>query len=163
MSFKSTLDLSDHFNRLQFAYEKCRVNQYVEGHYAKYEDGKLSVCGIGWALKAAGWTDEDLGAVRTAIPCAIKSLTNYKNPHKALEEYGFTKEESRKRRYCPQPDCTFSGGLQSVLEHINECHQIPIPNIGKLIPLLRKKKEIPPTLADTWRFFKQDIKKLIKP
>lgn len=148
--------------RIQYAYENCRMNQYVDGHYAKYENGKLSVCGIGWALKAAGWTDEDLGAQKQNFACFVKSITNYKDPTKALDEYGFTKEVARKRRSCPMPDCTHRGGLRHILEHVNEAHRIPIPNIGKLIPLILKEDNKPkPTIADHIKSLKKDIKELI--
>lgn len=147
--------------RLQYAYENCRERQYVDGHYAKYENGKLSVCGIGWALRAAGWTDEELGAKKQNLACAINSITSYKDPMKALYEYGFTKKECKKIRYCPMPDCTHFGGLQHILEHINECHRIPIPNIGKLIPHILNNKKPRRTIADHFVALKKDIKELI--
>jgi len=157
----TTLNLEDHWVRLQLAYENCKVNQYVEGHYGKYENGKLSVCGIGWALKAAGWTDEDLGAKRQNLTCFINSITNKKDPTKALYEYGFPKDEARKIRYCPLPDCTHFGGLQHILEHINECHRIPIPNIGKLIPIIRNQNKPRRTMADHFTLLYKDLKQLI--
>lgn len=148
-------------DRLQYAYENCKENQYVEGHYAKYEKGKLSVCGIGWALKASGWTDEELGAKRQNLACFVNSITNNKDPTKALSEYGFSREEGKKVRYCPLPDCTHFGGLQHVLEHINECHRIPIPNIGKMIPSILNSKKPRRTIADHFVMLKKDIKELI--
>jgi len=147
--------------RLENSYSKCRMNQYVDGHYAKYENGKLSVCGIGWALKAAGWTDQELKADQN-IGCLIKSITSYKDPSKALDEYGFSKEVAKKQRTCPMPDCVHTGRLRHMLEHLNESHRIPIPNIGKLIPLILKENTKPKTtIADHLVALKKDIKQLI--
>lgn len=140
MSQSNKLDMADPWVRLQYVYENCKVKQYTAGHYGKYENGKLSMCGIGWALHSAGWSDDDL---KPTMSCLLKSFTNVKEPTKALEEYGFSKEERRKTRSCPVIDCSTTGSLQRVLEHLNEYHQYPIPNIGKLIPWIRTSTKKP--------------------
>ncbi len=156
------LDLADPWVRLELAYTSCKVNQYVNGHYGKYEDGKLSMCGIGWALHAAGWSDEELVGMNGSLNCQIKSLVGSKDATKALKEYGFSHKERHKGRNCPMPDCAFHCGLQAVLEHLNECHKIPIPNIGKLLPAIRNDEKGRPTIADGFKILKQDVKAFFK-
>jgi len=156
------LDLADPWVRLQLAYENCTAKQYVSGHYGKYEDGKLSMCGIGWALHAAGWSDEELVGMNGPINCQIKSIMGSKDATRALQEYGFPEKERRKSRNCPMPDCTYRVGLQGILEHLNECHQIPIPNIGKLLPVIRNDTKPRPTIADWFKIIKEDVKGLFK-
>ena len=158
MSTKVELDLSDPWNRLQFAYENCTMKQLTEGHYGKYENGKLSVCGIGWALHASGIPDSEL---KPNLICSIKNLGAGQIFIGALRHYGLPKEERRKIRVCPMPDCASTGRLQMILEHLNECHKIPIRNIGKLVPIIRNDQRAKPTFADCCKVFVSDIKKLV--
>jgi len=163
-SVERVLDLeNDPWHRLEYAYVNCRAKQYVKGHYGKYEDGKLSVCGIGWAMKGAGMTDEEILGASGNLKCSLKTMLNYKSASRALREYGFDDKTRRKMRTCPMPECAFRGSLQFVLEHINECHKIPIPNIGKLIPIIRShEKDSAPTLADQLIILKRDFIGLFK-
>lgn len=147
--------MGDPWNRLQYAYENCKVKQYVAGHYGKYENGNLSMCGIGWALHVAGWHDAELVP---SLACHIKTFTSNRNAFRALGEYGFSDEDRKKMRICPLPDCCYGARLQGILEHLNEAHQIPIPNIGKLVPIIRNSKKSV-TLADRFIFLAKDIKK----
>lgn len=144
------LDLSVSWNRLQYVYENASVKQWTEGHYGKYEaDGELSVCGIGYALKSAGWTDDELVGMKGGLRCAINTLLRTKSPMEALNEYGFSKEDKEKDRRCPLPNCRFTGNLQCILEHLNEApHKVPIPQIGKLIPVIKNDDREMPTMKD---------------
>ena len=166
--FEPTINLdlkNSAWDRLQFAYESCDAKQYVEGHYSKkYEDGKLSVCGIGFAMRASGSTDEELMGVSGNIKCALKTFLNYKSPSRVMKEYGFDDKTRKKFRTCPHSECAFRGTLQFVLEHVNEAHKTPIPMIGKyIIPALRDQDETyKPTLADQMIIMKRDIVGLFK-
>lgn len=153
------LDLADPWQRLQYVYENCNVKQLLKGHYIKYDaGGKMNVCGIGWALHCAGFTDEEM---KTDLICQFKNSFNPKSVYAALKEYGFTKAERRKIRVCPMPNCTRIGTLQGILEHLNEpAHAIPIRNIGKLIPLIRNSTKPKPTLADMFVSTIKDFKEL---
>lgn len=158
----SHLDLeNDCWARLEYAYLNCNVKQYVEGHYSKYEDGKLSVCGIGWAMRGAGMTDEEIQGMSGNIKCSLKTMFNYKSPSRVLKEYGFENKERKKFRTCPLDNCGYRGSLQIILEHINEAHRIPIPNIGKMIPTIRAQPDsYKPTIMDQLIIFKRDLKEL---
>jgi hypothetical protein len=150
--------MEDPWHRLQMVYENCKVKQYVEGHYAKYDDGKLSMCGIGWALHSAGWTDSEL---KPSLSCFINTITNGKDPINAMDEYGFSHEERKKTRACPIPDCMYTAGLRRILEHVNEYHKIPIPNIGRLIPMIRNSTKMP-TIADKTLGLVKDVSSILK-
>jgi hypothetical protein len=159
------LDLQNSaWDRLQYAYESCDNFQFTDGHYGKYEDGKLSVCGIGFAMRASGSTDEELMAVSGNIKCALKTIFNYKSPSRVMKEYGFDDKTRRKFRTCVHENCAFRGSLQLVLEHVNECHKTPIPLIGKyVIPALRDQDKLyKPTLADQLIIMKRDFLSLFK-
>ncbi len=152
------LDMSDCWNRLQYAYENCNVIQYTEGHYGKYENGKLSVCGIGFAMRGAGYTDEEILGSGGNLKCGLKTMFNHKAPSKVLKEYGFSDKERKKFRTCPHSECSYRATLQGVLEHVNEAHKIPIPNIGKMIPIIREhESDVKPTLADHFILLKRDF------
>lgn len=156
----SQLDLEhDCWARLEYAYINCNVKQYVEGHYSKYEDGKLSVCGIGFAMRASGMTDEEIQGLSGNLKCSLKTMFNYKSPSKVLKEFGFESKELKKFRTCPMDNCGSRGSLQHILEHINEAHRIPIPNIGKMIPIIREHPDsYKPTIMDLLIIFKRDLK-----
>lgn len=153
-----TLDLSNPVVRLQYVYENATVKQYVAGHYAKYENGKLSMCGIGWALHCAGWRDDEL---RSSLLCSMKTLFSPRSPLAALKEFGFERREIIKFRHCPIPDCTAFGTAQTILEHLNEAHEIPIPIIGKLIPTIFNSTTPLPTFADHAKALWHDVKQII--
>lgn len=157
---KTELDLADPWNRLQYVYENCNVKQLTEGHYIKYDaGGKLNVCGIGWALHAAGFSDDEL---KTTLGCQIRNIVNPRNVFRALREYGFERKDRIKARACPLPDCNFAGSLQRVLEHLNEPpHKIPIRNIGKLIPIIKNGYKSNPTIADYFFGIIKDFKECI--
>lgn len=166
-SFQPTLGLdlkNSAWDRLQYAYENCDNFQYTDGHYGKYEDGKLSVCGIGFAMRASGATDEELLGVSGNIKCALKTMLNNKAPSRVMKEYGFDDKTRKQFRTCPHEDCAFRGTLQFVLEHVNEAHKTPIPMIGKyVIPALRdQEKSYKPTLADQMILMKRDFISLFK-
>ena len=159
------LDMDNSWDRLQYAYESCDKFQFTEGHYGKkYEDGKLSVCGIGYAMKGAGFTDEELLGVSGNIKCGLKTIFNYKSPSKVMREYGFDEKTRKQFRTCVHSECAFRGSLQFILEHVNEAHKTPIPLIGKyIIPALRdQEKSYKPTLADQMILMKRDFVGLFK-
>lgn len=166
--FEPTLGLdleNSAWDRLQYAYESCDNFQFTDGHYAKkYEDGKLSVCGIGFAMRATGATDEELMGASGDLRCGLKTFFNYKSPSRVMKEYGFDKETRKQFRTCPHNDCAFRGSLQIILEHVNEAHKTPIPMIGKyIIPALRDQdKDYKPTIADQMIILKDDIRNLFK-
>jgi hypothetical protein len=109
-------------------------------------------------MHCAGFTDNE---IRTDLLCSIKNSFNPKSVYTALKEYGFSKEERRKFRTCPIPNCTHIGTLQRTLEHLNEpVHAIPIRNIGKLIPVIRNSTRSKPTLVDHVVALFYDIKNI---
>ena len=80
-----------------------------------------------------------------------------------MKEYGFTDKERKKFRTCPHHECSYRATLQGVLEHVNVAHKIPIPNIGKMIPVIREhESDSKPTLADHFILLKRDLTDLFR-
>lgn len=157
MSQRDILDLADPWNRLQFVYENCKIEQSF-GAYAKEKDGKLAMCGVGWAAHCAGWADSQLKLDMTRL---IQSFTKNKVVEQALEDYGFPRKELQRTHLCPLPDCGRTGTLQNILEHLNDTHKISIHNIGKLIPILKKQEKISFNLYRCFATLKRDLNYIV--
>jgi len=46
---------------------------------------KMSVCGIGWAMRSAGMTDEEISGMSGNIRCGLKTIFNHKSTNKSIE------------------------------------------------------------------------------
>ncbi len=104
--------------------------------FAKIVNKIPQFCAHGYACRALGMSVRDI---------RYPMLSN-NAPYGILGKLGFTKQERRKNRLCPDEGCKFTGTLYLLIAHLNNDHKFTLPVIGRLIIPIRDDKRIVPNL-----------------
>ena len=102
--------------------------------FAKIVNGIPQFCAHGYACIALGMSVRDI---------QYPILSN-NAPNSVLGKLGFTKQERRKNRLCPEEGCKFTDVLFQLIAHLNNEHKFTLPVIGRLIIPIRDDKRIVP-------------------
>ncbi len=113
--------------------EETKPNQNYS-QFAKIVNKIPQFCAHGYACRALGMSVRDL-----KYP-----ILSYGAPYSVLAKLGFTKEERRKTRLCPEVDCKFQDILFELIAHLNNHHKFTLPVIGKLIIPIRDDPRVVP-------------------
>jgi len=103
--------------------------------FAKIVNKIPQFCAHGYACRALGMSVRDI---------RYPMLSN-NAPYGVLGKLGFTKEERRKNRLCPEEGCKFTDVLFQLIAHLNNDHKFTLPVIGRLIIPIRDDKRIVPS------------------
>jgi len=102
--------------------------------FAKIVNNIPQFCAHGYACIALGMSVRDI---------RYPMLSN-NAPYGVLGKLGFTKQERRKNRLCPEEGCKLTGTLFELIAHLNNHHKFTLPVIGRLIIPIRDDKRIIP-------------------
>jgi len=102
--------------------------------FAKIVNKIPQFCALGYACTALGMSVKDI---------QYPILSN-NAPNSVLGKLGFTKQERKKNRLCPEEGCKLTGTLFELIAHLNNHHKFTLPVIGRLIIPIRDDKRIVP-------------------
>lgn len=113
--------------------------------FAKVIDKIPHFCAHGYALRALGMSTREI---------AHPNLTA-SDASDVLAKLGFSKEDRRKHRLCPESNCNHVCDLYDLIAHLNNTHKFKLDVIGKLLPAIRNDtRKVPNPILQLRRFFR---------
>jgi len=120
-------------SKILLSAKEVKPNQNYS-QFAKIVNKIPQFCAHGYACLALGMSVRDI---------QYPMLSN-NAPYGVLGKLGFTKQERRKKRLCPEEGCKFADVLFQLIAHLNNDHKFTLPVIGRLIIPIRNDKRIIP-------------------
>ena len=120
-------------SKILLSAKEVKPNQNYS-QFAKIVNKIPQFCALGYACTALGMSVKDI---------QYPMLSN-NAPNSVLGKLGFTRQERKKNRLCPEEGCKFTGTLFESIVHLNNHHKFTLPVIGRLIIPIRDDKRIVP-------------------
>lgn len=123
----STIQQHDHWRILEKILLTAKEQPQNYSQFMRIINGVPHLCAHGYALRALGMSTKDI-----RYPILSKNA-----PNSVLSKLGFTRDERKKFRRCPEVGCRYAAILYYLISHLNNDHKFSLPVIGKLIPAIR--------------------------
>ncbi len=104
--------------------------------FAKIIDKVPHFCAHGYALQALGMSTRNI----------VHPTLTASDAQSVLGKLGFSKEDRKKRRLCPETNCCYAGRLYDLIAHLNNNHKFKLTVIGRLLPFIRNDTRKAPNL-----------------
>jgi len=120
-------------SKILLSAKEVKPNQNYS-QFAKIVNNVPQFCAHGYACRALGMSVKDIQ----------HPIFSNNEPYGVLGKLGFTKQERKKNRLCPEEGCTFTSVLFQLIAHLNNDHKFTLPVIGRLIIPIRDDKRMVP-------------------